>query len=200
MCPAMTRLHVAPSARCERHTTIAETLQMTQVPRCGRVDREGCPGRREWCWRYRPDRPAHRVPPRTGSSRGHAQRAPAAEVVDRERGRDARVELLAGGHLDEGPARGLHGGDATAARPRFATWTLRRLFPGCGAVRASVAFSGLACREPDTSPRSATCRVRRLQGAGYRPGQANPPAGARGRAGADRRCAQRRHSRLRRRW
>src|SRR5690242_1589953 len=30
---AMIRLHDAPSARCDRHTTIARTLQMSQVPR-----------------------------------------------------------------------------------------------------------------------------------------------------------------------
>ena len=34
---AMIRLHDAPSARCDRHTTIARTLQMSQVPRWGRV-------------------------------------------------------------------------------------------------------------------------------------------------------------------
>src|SRR6202042_1315770 len=36
---AMIRFHDAPSARCDRHTTIARTLQMSQVPRWGRVVR-----------------------------------------------------------------------------------------------------------------------------------------------------------------
>ena len=35
--PAMTRLHEAPSARCDTHTTIASMPQMNHVPRCGRV-------------------------------------------------------------------------------------------------------------------------------------------------------------------
>jgi hypothetical protein len=35
--PAMTRLHEAPSARCDTHTTIASIPQMNHVPRCGRV-------------------------------------------------------------------------------------------------------------------------------------------------------------------
>jgi hypothetical protein len=34
---AMTTLQDAPSARCDKHATIASTLQMSQVPRCGRV-------------------------------------------------------------------------------------------------------------------------------------------------------------------
>ena len=33
----MSRLHEAPSARWDKHTTIASTLQISQVPRCGRV-------------------------------------------------------------------------------------------------------------------------------------------------------------------
>ena len=36
--PAMTRLHEAPSARCDTHTTIASSPQMNHVPRCGRVE------------------------------------------------------------------------------------------------------------------------------------------------------------------
>jgi hypothetical protein len=33
----MTRLHDAPSARCDSTTTTASMLQMSHVPRCGRV-------------------------------------------------------------------------------------------------------------------------------------------------------------------
>ena len=36
--PAMTRLHEAPSARWDTHTTIASIPQMNHVPRCGRVE------------------------------------------------------------------------------------------------------------------------------------------------------------------
>ena len=35
--PAITRLHEAPSARWDMHTTTASTPQISQVPRCGRV-------------------------------------------------------------------------------------------------------------------------------------------------------------------
>ena len=35
--PTMSRLQVAPSARCDRQTTIASVLQISHVPRCGRV-------------------------------------------------------------------------------------------------------------------------------------------------------------------
>ena len=35
--PAMTRLHEAPAARCDRHATIVRAAQISQVPRCGRV-------------------------------------------------------------------------------------------------------------------------------------------------------------------
>ena len=34
---AMSRLQEAPSARWEKHTTIASMLQISHVPRCGRV-------------------------------------------------------------------------------------------------------------------------------------------------------------------
>jgi hypothetical protein len=37
--PAMSRLHEAPSARCERQTTIPSTHQISHVPWWGRVDR-----------------------------------------------------------------------------------------------------------------------------------------------------------------
>ena len=35
--PAMTRLHEAPSARWDTHTTMARIPQMNHVQRCGRV-------------------------------------------------------------------------------------------------------------------------------------------------------------------
>ncbi len=35
---AITRLQVAPSARWEKHTVQASTLQISHVPRCGRVE------------------------------------------------------------------------------------------------------------------------------------------------------------------
>src|SRR6185369_7376550 len=112
---AMIRLHDAPSARCDRHTTIARTLQMSQVPRWGRVLPPTVSRTYGMVSAMPPRRPAGPERVRCRSSVEHPQRERAAEVRDRDRGRGAGVERPAGEDVHKTPIADLIGVDGDGA-------------------------------------------------------------------------------------